>query len=208
MTIFLDNEPLATNEFGSEMPVGQVIDLAKTKLAGTGAWIVGVRCNLEDVPADRIEQVMQQPACDYERLDLISGRPQGIVLNALKEVREAFADTFSIVKDVAELLAAGNTGEAMNKLSDCIRVWGQAHTSVAQGGSMLSVDFEGLELEGRTAIAWLNDLSAKLRDIKEAIENRDNVLLGDILRYEMEETLDDWGRMIDGFISHVEQINA
>ena len=53
---------------------------------------------------------------------------------------------------------------------------------------------------------WLNDLASKLRELKDAIESRDHVLLGDILRYEFDETLEQWERMLDGFIAHVEGI--
>ena len=70
------------------------------------------------------------------------------------------------------------------------------------------LDFDDLEIDGRQITAWLNELAGKLGELKNAIESRDNVLLGDILRYEFDQTLQQWERMLGGFIAYVEQLGG
>jgi len=62
-------------------------------------------------------------------------------------------------------------------------------------GALLQFNFDELVIADRHIFDWLRDLGGKLKDIRDAIENRDHVLLGDILRYETEEFVEGWERM-------------
>ncbi len=73
-------------------------------------------------------------------------------------------------------------------------------------GRLLGVDFESLQLAGRPVAECLTELLERLRDLKDAVANRDHVLLADILRYEFDDVLQRWERMLDGFIDHVEAL--
>ena len=207
MKILLDDKPFCPEQLPSDATLTQLIEMAKAEVDGTGSVIVGVRHNDEDVPAERLEEMLPQPVSDFDNLELISGRPKQVVLEALAQVRTAFGETFVSIREAADVLAAGGLADAMTKLAECFGVWAQTHTSVVQGGALVGVDFDSLEIGGRPIVDWLNELSAKLRELKEAIVARDSVLLGDILRYELDETLQQWERMLDGFISHVEQLD-
>jgi hypothetical protein len=127
------------------------------------------------------------------------------VLEALRQIRKLFAESFVALKGASEALAAGRVGEAMRTFGDCVSVWACTHESVVQGASLLGICFDDLQINGRPATDYLGELAARLSDVKGAIEARDNVLLGDILRYEMDETLREWETMLDGLIAHIEQ---
>jgi hypothetical protein len=206
MTVLLNDQPLSLAHLSPEATVVEVINEAKARLEGTGTVIVALRHNNEVVPAEHVERMLAEPISGFEHLELITGRPREVVLEALEQVREGFRDTFAVVKEAAEALAAGKLSDAMTQLSACLGLWGRAHESLIQGGSLLGLSFDDLEIGGRPITAWLNELAGKLRELKEAIESRDNVLLGDILRYELDETLQQWERMLDGIITHVEQL--
>ncbi|MBN2561244.1 MAG: hypothetical protein JXQ75_09975 [Phycisphaerae bacterium] len=207
MPVLLDDKPLATDQLATDATVAQLIALARSRLDGTGLAIVGLRHDDRDVPTEQVEQVLLEPISKFDDLELVSGRPRQIVLDALEQVHMVFADTFAMVKDAAALLAVGKLSEAMVKLAQCVRAWSQTHASIVQGGMLTGIDFEGLEIAGRPIVEWLNELATKLRELKDAIESRDNVLLGDILNYELDDTLQQWGQVLDGFIAHVEQLD-
>ncbi len=206
MTILLDDKPLDTDTLPPDATVGQLIESAKALLCGSGSMIVAVRHQNEDVTDKDLDRMLALPVADYDDLELVTGRPKQVVLAALKDVHGAFTETFAVVKDVADQLTAGNVAEAMTALTACVGVWAHTHGTIVQGGSLLGVRFDDLQLADQSAVQWLNDLVAKLRELKDAIEARDHVLLGDILRYEFDETLEQWERMLDGFIAHVEGI--
>jgi hypothetical protein len=207
MSVYLDNQPFSATCRAEGDTVSRVLDAARMQAAQTGLLIVGLQCNQENIPPDRLDWVLSQPAKNFERIDMVSGRAKTVVLDALRQIRTLFGESFAAMKSASETLAAGRVGEAMRTFGDCVSVWACTHESVIQGASLLGVGFDGLQINGKTMTIWLGELAARLGDIKGAIETRDNVLLGDILRYEMDETLREWETMLDGFIAHLEQID-
>jgi hypothetical protein len=206
MTIVLDDKPLDVGSLPPTATVGDALALAKERLEGSGLAVVGLRAGGQDVPADQVAEMFSRPLGDFAELQVLTGRPKQVVLETLEHVRAAFADTFAQVREAADLLAAGKLSETMAKLAECVQVWGQTHLSVVQGGALLGVKFDDLRIGDQPVAACLTSLAARLRELKHAVESRDHVLLGDLLRYELDETLEEWEAMLDGFIAHVRQV--
>jgi hypothetical protein len=204
MSAYLDSQPIAIDALGPHASIGQLLDLVKARVTGSGRLVLGLKCNEEDVDAEDIAAMLSAPITDFERLDFVSGRPQDMVHDALDAVRRAFEQTYQVVRDASESLSRGDAQRAMGLLSDCFGVWGQTSDAVLTSGRLLHVDLETLTIEGRAITDWVSDLVTKLREIKCAIETRDTVLLGDILRYELDETMQGWDRMLAGYIAFVE----
>jgi len=204
MSVFLDNEHLDTDDLGHDASIGQALEVAKTAVQGTGRLILGLRVSEQEVESEQIEEILTAPINDFERLDFISGRPAEMVLEALQTSRRAFEDTFPVVKRAAERLSRGDLTTTMTLLADCFGIWGQTHQAVCTAARLLQLDLDRLELAGRSIKAWLRQLAEKLGEIRSAMESRDNVLLGDILRYEVDEMLLEWERTLSGLIEHIE----
>ncbi|MFQ5430650.1 MAG: hypothetical protein ACE5E1_10105 [Phycisphaerae bacterium] len=207
MTVFLDGRALDGPGCRPESSVGEAIDRAKAELHGTGAVIFGIRCDGEEVPSDRLKEVLSRPLTSVERVELSTGHPQTVVLDVLEQTRRAFVETYATVQRASERMAAGNLAEGMACLAECVGTWGQVHEAIVQGGALVNVDFNRLVIGERHILDWLKSLTTKLREIKSAIESRDNVLLGDILRYELDEMMQGWEHMLDGFMAHVKALD-
>ncbi|MFQ5412439.1 MAG: hypothetical protein ACE5EC_09065 [Phycisphaerae bacterium] len=206
MTAFLDGNEIPSSDLSADLTVGGLIDRLKDGLSESGSMIFAVACEREEVPPDRLNETLEKPVSSISRLDLISGRPERIALEALEQTRDSFADTFAGIKQSAEALASGNLEKGMHSLVDCVEAWADVHEAVTQGGALVHLDFEKTVIEDRHILDCLNDLNTKLREIKEAVESRDHVLLGDILRYEMDGTLRNWEMMLDSVIGQVKAI--
>ncbi|MFQ5500832.1 MAG: hypothetical protein ACE5EQ_00850 [Phycisphaerae bacterium] len=206
MNAFLDGIEIPSQDFPADLTVGGLIDRLKDRLQESGSMIFAVACDHEEVSQERLDQVLAEPVSQYDRLDLISGRPEKLALEALEETRDSFSDTFAGVKQSAEALTSGNLEKGMTGLVDCVETWANAHEAVTQGGELVHLDFEQTVIEDRHILDCLNDLSTKLREIKGAIESHDHVLLGDILRYEMDGPLRSWEMMLDSVIGQVKTI--
>ncbi|MCG8408606.1 MAG: hypothetical protein MI923_25670 [Phycisphaerales bacterium] len=207
MSVFLDGQPIPGETLTPDICVGQLIESTKERLRGTGVIIFSILCDGDEIPADRLEGTLSKPVSAFDRLELISGRPKELVLDALADTRRSFSDSFVTVKQAANDMTAGNLSKGMAGLIDCIGIWSSVHEVVVQGGTLVGVDFDNLTIDGRHILDWLKDLGTKLRDIKRAIESRDNVLLADMLRYEMDEMMQGWERMLDAFIEEVKQFD-
>lgn len=200
MAIFVDNEPLTGDALGQDATVSAVVDRVRAGIAGTGRMVLGLRCDEQDVSMDRLEQVLGMPCAAVGRLDVVTGCPGALVADALSVTRGALTETYATVATAASHLSSGDTAEAMRELADCCAVWARVHEAVVRACGLLALDVSGVAIEGRAVSQWLRDLAKTLLGIKTAIESRDTVLLGDILRYEMDQTLGDWERMLDGLI--------
>ena len=206
MTVLLDDQTLPLDDLAPGASVADVLARAKERLTGTGAIIVGLRRDQQDIPGDELEEMLSQPFSRSDDLEFISDRPQSVVLEALAQVRLAFLDTFAEIKIAADALASGKVSEAMQTLARSVEVWGRTHTSIIQGGLLVGLNFDAVRIGDHPIAYWLNQLATKLRDLKAAIESRDLVLLGDILRYELDDTLQQWEQMLNGFIAHIERL--
>lgn len=205
MNIFLDSQPLTTTTLDRNCTVQAALDAAKRQLSGSDLLIFGVKCDSQEVSPEDLERTLSLPAGRFARVDFISGHPADVVLAALRQTRLSLADSFTGVKQSSECLSKGNISDAMSSLVRCLTIWGQAHEAVVQGMALCNVDAEQLIISGRPLLDWLHEIARQLRSLKEAIESRDHVLLGDILQYELDETLQGWEVMLDGIISHIER---
>lgn len=208
MSIILDGCQISDTGLPAGATVGHAIDLAKGRLSGSGRLILGIQCDGSEVETARLRGVMAAPYSHFNRVELTSGSPFSAVLETLGHARAAFGDSFATTKQVTAWLSSGHLDSAMNGLVECVEAWSDMHEAVVQGGALVGADFDRLVLGGRHVLDWLGELSKRLRDIRDAIQSRDHVSLGDILKYEMDETLQSWEIMLDGFIRHVEKMEA
>lgn len=200
--VLLDGRTIG-EELESTATVAAAIEIARGRLAAGRSIILGVTCDGRNVGLDLLASVLPRPLHEFSRVELTSGDAGAAVIEALSETRLSILDTYALVQQAADDISTGNIARGMNGLIECVNAWSQVHEAVVSGGQLLQLDFERLVLGGRPLLDWLGDLNRRLRDIKSAVENQDHVLLADILRYEMDETLQRWEDMLTALIEHV-----
>lgn len=205
MQAYLDGSELDIKKLAANATVGEIVDVAKTKLESKDAILIEIACDDRTVSAETIMQTLGRPASNFSRIDCRSGDPREIVIETLKSSGSALVESKSSAQKAAEDLTSGSVAQGMQRLIDCVEIWSQAHEAMVNSGALLKLDFEELVIAEKHIFEWLTELGAKLRDIRGAIENRDHVLLSDILRYEAEEFIEGWERMIDAYVKHVAQ---
>ncbi|HKQ48978.1 MAG TPA: hypothetical protein VJZ71_12980 [Phycisphaerae bacterium] len=203
MKILLDNEPLVAADLHGTALVVHYLEAAKKSLGGTERMILGLRLDGADVSAAHLEAALTRPVAQLTTLEFITASAPQVVADALQETLKALTDSFVTVREASEALSKGRLAEAMERLTDCIGVWSRTHEALIHGGSLLRLDFERVAIAGRPMLDWLADLANRLREIRDAIEARDHVLLSDILHYELDETLSGWEQMLGGVIQHI-----
>ncbi len=205
-SVYLDDQPFAADGLESGATVQRLIDAARSRLDGSGRLLITLRCNDVEVSPAELEKTLSQPVSDFGRLDLLSEEPKPIVLDILNQSRQALSESFALAREATEALSSGDGATAMGRLVDSVDCWSQVHEAVTNGGRLLNVDFDAVRVGDRPMSEWLDDLVKSLRNLKGALEVRDNVMLRDMLKYEFDETLRGWESMLDGFIAHVESL--
>ncbi len=206
MAIVLDGRQISDEGLTPGATVAHAADLAKAALHGSGRLILSVVCDGDEIDAQRLKDVLRSPYGQFAAIEFLSGAPHAAVRDALVQAQQIFAESFAQVREVSAALSSGDIPAAMQGLVHCVAAWSNMHEAVVQGGALVDVDFDRLVLGGRHVLDWLGDLNQRLRDMRDAIESRDHVMLGDILNYEIDETLRGWETMLREFTAHVDRI--
>ncbi|HPF38115.1 MAG TPA: hypothetical protein P5081_09155 [Phycisphaerae bacterium] len=203
---FLDGKPLATEGIDADASVSSVVERAKTMLLETygDSILLEVICDGEAIDAGRLEETLADPVSKYGRLEFVSGSRRTVVVESLRASKRSISDTFELVRDAANQLNAGSVASGMQRLIDCVEIWSQAHEAMISSGHLLELDMEELVIADKHVFEWLREPATKLRDIRDAIESRDHVMLVDILRYEMDEFLEGWEKMLEAYADYVQ----
>ena len=203
MKILIDHEPLIAPDLDGTALVVHYLEAAKKSLHGTDRMVFGLRLDGKEVSGAHLEAALTRPVAQLTTLEFITASAPQIVADALQETLKALTDSFVTVREASEALSKGRLAEAMERLTDCLVVWSTTHEALIHGGALLRLDFERVAIAGRPMLDWLTDLANRLREIRDAIEARDHVLLSDILHYELDETLSGWEQMLGGVIEHI-----
>lgn len=204
MTAYLDARPYSRG-LTPASTVAEFIESARQSLDGSGRMLIGLRCEECDVPPDQLDALLIEPLSRFNRLELTSDRPSRVVEDILLHARTCLAQSFELVQDASQKFSSGEGVDAMTALIACIQSWGQVHEAIVKGGQLMRIDFEKLLIRDRSVQAWLAGLVDRLRDIKNAVESNDLVLLADMLKYELDESLQEWEGFVDGLIEYVRQ---
>ncbi|MCB9851490.1 MAG: hypothetical protein H6819_00220 [Phycisphaerales bacterium] len=205
---FLDGKLLATDGIGADAKVSSVVERAKTTLKdGAGdSILLEVICDGEAIEAAHLEATLAEPLSRYARLEFVSGSRRTVVVESLTASKRSIGDTFELVREAADQLNAGSVASGMQRLIDCVEIWSQAHEAMISSGQLLELDLEELVIADKHVFEWLREPAVKLREIRDAIESRDHVNLVDILRYEMDDFLQGWEKMLEAYVEYVSRL--
>jgi hypothetical protein len=117
---------------------------------------------------------------------------------ALRRAAGELERTIRELGEVSLLLQTGKDRQAMESIvrfSDLFRRLIRIFSRLQERGQM---DLERLEVEGKDLKAFTTELNGILRELVQAFQNQDSVLLGDLLEYEVAPRLDGLRRFVEG----------
>lgn len=153
---------------------------------------------------DELHDVMARPIGADVQLDLETADRQELVCEALRGLALEFADAGGQLGEIAERLNSDDVAGAVRDVGRFVGLWQTCHRALAQCGELLDEDLTQRTYEGRPLQSWLQELITKLRDLREALDARDMVLLADLVRDELPPLGRTWQALLDDL---AEQIN-
>jgi len=186
VAVVVDRQPLAIKELGLNT-IGQVLaHLQKTNRLPVQMLIDGQ----EPRPGELSD--IRRTALDGHTLYIETANPRELARQVLDETMAQIEQSGPLKEQVAELLQKNQLGRAMEKLGACLRCWQNAQESIAKTAELLRLDAASIVVEGRGLQQMMDEFAGKLRSIKSALEQRDYVLLSDVLLYETADTQRQW----------------
>lgn len=186
MSVMVDRQPLETDQMGLQT-LGQLL----AHLQKDNRLVVHVLVDGQEPDLSQMGSVRKIPLREHT-LFIETADPRDLALSALGEVDAQLSEADRLRSEACDLIAKGLNQKAMEKLSGCFSTWQGAQESVLKTAQLLKLDLSMITA-GRTPLTeMVAQFAEQLRQIKTALENRDFVLLGDILNYEATETTAQW----------------
>jgi hypothetical protein len=187
MSVTVDHENLEVESLGLRT-IGQVL----SHLQRDNRLVVNLLIDGRQPDLDRLPQVRQSPLNGLT-LFIETAEPREMALEVIAEVESQLREADRLKGEAVDLLQKSDGGaRAMEKLSGCFSTWHNAQDAVEKVARLLRLDLDGVCVDGRSLTALVEEFSGQLRQVRQALEHRDFVTLGDVLAYEMTETTTQW----------------
>jgi len=114
-------------------------------------------------------------------------------------------------KDVARMLEQGNTNTALSRFAELISAWQHIQFAYSQLAKLLNITMNELpvrDLGPSGGEIVLNEFCDQLTEMQSALQNKDLVLLADILQYEMDGAVANWMALLESTLAVVEPSSA
>jgi hypothetical protein len=204
MHIYVDDNPYAVSGL-ADKTLRQIAMEIRQDLAVKKRMLVAVYTDGLLVPSDELETVLDRPAQGYQKVDFQSAVPQVLAREVLRQSRELAAEAAPLCQQAGELLSGGQTARAMELLGNCIGVWNQVQESLIKSAGLVGLDLANLQVEGKKVNDLMDEFAGQLRQVKDALENRDYVQLSDILQYELPDVAPRWKALLDQLIEQIDK---
>ncbi len=197
MIVTLDGQRMAA-DFASADTLQALIDRVRAEHL-PDRLVVSVAVNGQLLLPEDLDARLSQPPAPQDQVDLESGDPRAIVADALRQAAEQLAAAGRAQQEVADQLNAGQVAEALGRVGELVGVWQAGQQVIVRCCALLGEDLTAVEYGDRPIREYVSELAEKLRELRDAFEARDMVLLADLLHYEMPPLCETW----HGLLTHL-----
>lgn len=187
LTVTIDDEPLAAKHLGMET-LGHVLShIQRDKKLVVQILIDGNEPPLAEMGALRNTKL--EGHCVY----IETADPLRLVDSVLTEVQRQLNEADEARIQCAGLLRQNQTQKAMERLGFCFRSWQDVQESVAKVVELIRLDLnQAIDDDGAPLAGRFDHFSSQLRRIKESLQRKDFISLGDLLGHDMAQSADHW----------------
>jgi hypothetical protein len=168
-----------------------------------GRLVVAVMLDGQQLLDQELSRRLDEPVEGVNHIELISADARELVSAALREVAQQLAATSENPSAVADQLQSGAMSEATSAFSEFLQVWHACQRALVDCSGLLGEDLTAMESGGKPVREHLDGLADKLRELRDAFEARDTVLLSDLFQYEMPETCKAWQGILNDLATAV-----
>ncbi|HRT42036.1 MAG TPA: hypothetical protein P5223_08255 [Phycisphaerae bacterium] len=190
MLVTLDGR-LLQRSFPPGCTLQDVIDQARA-LLDPQRLVVGVAVDGQDYLEQQLEVQLSQPLLPDVQVDLESADRSTVAVAALRAMAEEMERAADTLAEIARQLNAGQSAEGVRRMGDFLKTWQTCRNVVLQSGALVGRNLLQVSIESGTVADCLADLVERLRDLRDALEARDLVLLADLMQYEIPELCKKW----------------
>lgn len=144
---------------------------------------IGVSIDDKNIPAEDFESILNLPIEQTSKID-VSVIAEVAIKDNLKQIGNEFSSLIEPLKNIPVEMQSGKDSVAKQtiiKLSDVMNLF----CSLLTWSSLFPETFGALKVDNENISEFLSNFSQILNDFKDALENSDSVLIGDLAEYEI-----------------------
>ncbi|MEP0847628.1 MAG: hypothetical protein HRF50_12530 [Phycisphaerae bacterium] len=158
--------------------------------------VVGVAINGRELIDDELQARLAVPIEAGAQIDLESGDARQVAADALRDSAAQLEAAADEQVQIADTLQAGSTSDAVQQFSAVLDTWHGCRRTLTETAALLRMRLEHTNIGGRPVGEHLVELVNKLRELRDAFDARDFVLLADLLRHEMPGLCRSWAKRL------------
>ncbi len=180
----------------SEKTVGDVLKGLEEEFAKNKATTIRILLNGTKIEAEAFEDAAKTPLSDSTKIEL--------TVISVAELTESFAFEGKVAREIASSmeeipvqLQSGKDKEAssiISRLADLV----DSFCKTASLSSLFPDFYNKITVDGKNLNDFFSDFSAILADFKQALEDKDTVLIGDLAEYEISPRLNAIAEAVGG----------
>lgn len=182
MDFFVNGEKLDIT-LQDEKTVGDVLKAFEISCQENHLATIGVSIDDKNIPAEDFESILTLPIEQTSKID-VSVIAEVAIKDNLKQIGNEFSSLIEPLKNIPVEMQSGKDSVAKQtiiKLSDVMNLF----CSLLTWSSLFPETFGALKVDNENISEFLSNFSQILNDFKDALENSDSVLIGDLAEYEI-----------------------
>lgn len=196
MELYLDDK-IVDPEYSDEGTLEDAVRHIQEEHCTEKQLVIALACNGKRLDSDTMEAALATRILECEKLEIFTGTRGHLVTEAMDHCADSLEQTERATETIADRLAGEGARDALCELSECMKVWQQIHEAIAKSVEMLAIDLEAFHVGVTPFIDAFERPKEVLLQVKEALEQQDNVLLADVLQYELSDATKTWLAIID-----------
>ena len=173
-----------------------------------GLTIVG--CELDGTPADiaRQRELSERPAGGFNLLVVDTVDNDNLAIETLTELKPLLEQLGPEAESTAAALQSGQTEGTNARIDSILQVWAVLFETILNSSRLYAFRLEDVTCGDRNLSVMTNALSELLKEIEEALGNRDTVTVADVLEYEIAPSVGPWMEGVDAVIAHITTLKS
>jgi len=195
MELITDGEREVVDAQGGKS-LGKVLDEERVRVRSEGRVITGIRVDGEVLERERQDELGARSVGEFERVEITTRNADELARETLRELVEHVGQVERVIPELVGHLEAEEIQKAMALLAACCQMWAVVQEALSKVGLVLDWDYGEVEVEGRSVGEWLGEMEGTLREMNEALTNRDYFMLGEVLSHEFSPAMGAWQRIL------------
>lgn len=162
-----------------------------------GRLVIALSADGRNVSADQLTDVLARPMCDFQTIAMQTVTVREQIEATLQQGLEVLTDAHETRVEAADALNQGQHQTALAGIQRLLEVFRQVQQTALLAAQLLGIDLEQLRLPGASITEVLQGMKDQLGELKSGMESQDFVLVSDLLRYQLGESLDAWRSILE-----------